>query len=186
MRSLMDPTIDTCNNPSENRHKINLHNEPLLKEANRVDQTAFAVCETIGNQQKRWTAEILTVYSVMNEKQSKHIEFEPIIDNTSQKYFNNQDTVSSTKFKLYMCRRKTLKLDSSFDGVKKDWQVFSSTLYDSCSQFKKSHFNCLNQREHLKVSDQWHVDMRAWWDYQVDIFDKQIQILQQANMLARV
>ena len=47
-------------------------------------------------------------------------------------------------------------------------------------------FEALDKGQHLKVKDQWHIDMRAWWDYQTIIFDKQIEILQDANMLVQL
>ena len=43
MRSMMDPKLPTCNNTCETRNRINVHNEPLLRHAKRVDHTAKTV-----------------------------------------------------------------------------------------------------------------------------------------------
>ena len=82
--------------------------------------------------------------------------------------------------------RKQLKLDVSFDGVKKDWETFSLQLFETSRVFRESHFKALKKEIHIRVSGEWHMDMRAWWEFKTSVFEKQIKILKDNDLLRLV
>ena len=150
----------------------------------RVDHTAGALCETMPNQQKRWCSEVLSVYGNLNAKECIESKYEEINDNTSRIFKTDDDIKSATQMKLYINNRKKLKYDCQFETLKKEWESFSKQLFETTSVFRKSHFTALQAEGHVKrVSSEWHIDMRAWWEYESTVLERKIKLLQEHDLI---